>query len=134
MVKSLSVIMVFIIAMTLLNCNEKNANSDEITIQFLKAEFDAGKDFYLLDVRTLPEYTAGHLSFTDDLIAYDQLAQHLDKIPQDKSTTMYIFCRTSRRSGIATSYLRSIGYPNVYNVLGGIVAWQNAGFEIVSGN
>ncbi len=119
--------------MTLLNCNNKNVNSDEVSIQFLKSEFDAGKEFYLLDVRTLPEYTAGHLSFTDDLIPYDQLPKHLDKIPQDKSTTMYIFCRTSRRSGISTTYLRSIGYPNVYNVSGGIVAWQNAGFEIVSG-
>ncbi len=109
-----------------------SVDSDEVTVQFLKTEFDAGKEFYLLDVRTPPEYDAGHLSFTDDLIPYDSMHLYLDKIPQDKETTMYIFCRSSRRSGITTTYLRALGYKNSFNVTGGIIAWVDAGYEIFS--
>ncbi len=109
-----------------------SANSDEVTVQFLKAEFDAGKEFYLLDVRTSPEYNNAHLSFTDNLIPYDSMHLYLDKIPQDKETTMYIFCRSSRRSGIATTYLRSLGYKNAFNVTGGIIAWVDAGYAVTS--
>ena len=101
-------------------------------MRFLKSEFDAGKEMYLLDVRTMPEFSQGRLSFVDDLIPYDSMHLYLDKIPQDKETTIYLFCRTGHRSGIVTKYLRSLGYTQTYNVVGGIVAWQNFGFEIIS--
>jgi len=136
--KTTNFILALILMMTLLNCNNNDksnkSTTDEISIQDLKSEFDAGKQFYLLDVRTMPEFEDNRLSFSDDLIPYDSLEFNKDKLPQDKETVIYLFCRSSRRSGIATDYLRSIGYKNSYNVLGGIIAWQEAGFETVSGN
>jgi len=143
--KTTNLLLVIIIAMTLFNCNNNDSDtskksetqsnkSDHITVQFLKSEFDSGKKFYLLDVRTIPEFNQGRLSFANDLIPYDALPQHLDKLPQDKEATIYLFCRSGRRSGIATKFLRSAGYNESYNITGGIIAWQNAGFEIVSGN
>lgn len=135
--KTVNLLFALLITMTLSNCNNNSnkvdSNSDEISVQFLKSEFDSNKDFYLLDVRTTQEFYQGRLSFANNLIPYDSLNVNLDKLPQDKTTTIYLFCRSGRRSEIATQYLRSLGYNKSYNVTGGIIAWQNAGFNIVSG-
>ncbi len=105
----------------------------EITVEQLHAARIEKRDFYLLDVRTLPEYEAGRLSFTDALVPYDQLHLYVDRLPSDKSTPIYSFCRSGRRSGITTEFLQALGYSNARNVRGGIIDWVDAGYEIDSG-
>lgn len=113
-------------------CGSKSTVA-EITVTELAEKAEQNQQFYLLDVRTQREYEAGHLAFADDLIPYDSLSHYVEKLPSDKETTIYCFCRSGRRSGIASEYLNSLGYKNVFNVKGGIIAWQNAGYKIVSG-
>lgn len=118
------------------NCTNNSDQSGEtptITVEELRLLADFADDFFLLDVRTEPEYIAGRLAFSDLLIPYDSLSAHLDMLPQDKTAKILCFCRTGRRSGISTRYLKSIGYENVYNVAGGIVAWQKMEQEIIKG-
>ena len=105
----------------------------EITVQELKAAADSGREFFLIDVRTDPEYAAGHLPFTDKLIDYRELPSLMNFLPQDKNTTIYLFCRSGRRSDISTEFLRKEGYANAFNVKGGIVAWLAAGFPVDTG-
>lgn len=105
----------------------------EITVQELQQKVSANEQFFLLDVRTLPEFTEAHLNFTDDLIPYDSVPAYIERLPEDKATPIYTFCRSGRRSGIVTQYLRSIGYTNAFNISGGIIAWKAAGYETVAG-
>lgn len=93
----------------------------------------SGEEFFLLDVRTQEEFVENRLSFADDQIPYDSLKHYLEKLPKDKNSVIYSFCRSGRRSGISTKYLNSIGYVNALNVEGGIIAWVDAGYETVSG-
>lgn len=104
-----------------------------VTVEQLHQKVLAGEDLFLLDVRTIPEYESERLSFTDDLIAYEQVPDSLGQLPEDKSTPIYLFCRSGRRSGIVTQFLREKGYSNAFNVAGGIVAWKAAGYETISG-
>ncbi|RME22592.1 MAG: rhodanese-like domain-containing protein [Candidatus Zixiibacteriota bacterium] len=104
----------------------------EITVQQLR-DLAASQDIYLLDVRTMPEFLEAHLAFADDLIPFDSLYTHQDRLPSDKTQPVYCFCRSGRRSGIAAQVLRKMGYTTVYNVTGGILAWKKAGFPTVSG-
>ncbi len=90
-----------------------------------------GEDIFLLDVRTEREFSANRLSFADLRVPHDSLSAYLDQLPQDKDTRIYCFCRSGRRSAVATRYLIDQGYLNVYNVTGGILAWQENGFETV---
>ncbi len=46
-------------------------------------------------------------------------------LPKDRELLM--ICRTGARSGQATAFLRSKGWPNVSNVDGGTLAWFRAG-------
>jgi rhodanese-related sulfurtransferase len=104
-----------------------------ITVQQLKQAIDQDKQMFLLDVRTEPEFEEDRLSFADLRISYDSLATHLDELPSNKEMLIYVFCRSGRRSGIATDFLRSMGYSNVHNVNGGIKAWKASGYPTVSG-
>lgn len=112
---------------------KKDGASNDISVTELHQLASSGADIYLIDVRTETEYLAGRLDFSDDLIPYDKLSKNLDLLPAEKETPIYLFCRSGRRSGIATNYLRSLGYSQAFNVAGGIVAWQDAGFQITDG-
>lgn len=106
------------------------AASLEITVVELKAAFDNNEDFILLDVRTDSEFQQGHLDNTYALIPHEEVLSRLDELPADKEMYIYCFCRSGRRSGLATSQLRQAGYVHAYNVVGGILAWAGAGYPL----
>ena len=76
----------------------------------------------LVDVRTPKEFNAGHLenSLNIDWLG-DSFIEEFEKINKDK--TIYLYCRSGRRSADATKYLDSLGYKDVYNLTGGYIAW-----------
>lgn len=76
---------------------------------------------YLIDVRTPQEFARGHLPGARNV----ELARitTLPTIVPDKSAKLFLYCRSGRRSGIATEYMRSLGYGNVTS-MGGIKDWH----------
>jgi len=106
-------------------------SSAEITVDQLYQHLSNGNFCFLLDVRTQSENDYVRIANTDLLVEYDLLPEHRDLMPRDKQTVIYCYCRSGRRSGIAVEYLRSIGYTRAFNVIGGIMAWVEAGFEVV---
>ncbi len=133
---------VFLFALILVSCSTSDNTADknvpqldptEITVGQLKAAADSGKDFFLIDVRTEPEFVEGHVPFADVLIDYRELPSMMQYLPKDTMATIYLFCRSGRRSGIATDFLRKQGYVNAYNVKGGILAWDKAGYPTDTG-
>ncbi|HDQ34832.1 MAG TPA: rhodanese-like domain-containing protein [Chloroflexi bacterium] len=84
-------------------------------------------DVTVIDVREAWEYAEGHIPGAL-LLPLDQLPARLNEIPTDQ---MVIFvCRSDNRSGQATNYARQRGFTNVHNMLGGMIAWQAAGYDI----
>lgn len=102
--------------------------SPTITVAELHARLSSGEHPYILDVRTPEEYEHERIEGSSALIEYDLLPDSLEQLPSDKSTVIYTFCRSGRRSDIAANYLLSIGYSRVFNVAGGILAWKKNGF------
>ncbi|MEW6411397.1 MAG: rhodanese-like domain-containing protein [Candidatus Zixiibacteriota bacterium] len=110
-----------------------NGSVPTVTVEELaRLAADSTSNIFLLDVRTTGEWKDGHLSFADLRVPYDSLDVHTDLLPTDRSTPIYCFCRTGRRSGIAARRLIEMGYLNVFNVDGGIRAWTGAGYKIVT--
>lgn len=92
------------------------------------AEFQAmleHKDFFHVDVHVPHE---GRLPAIDARIPYDQIAQHLDELPADKTAKIVVTCRSDHMSTIASGVLADLGYTNVYNLDGGFNAWRDAGY------
>jgi rhodanese-related sulfurtransferase len=85
------------------------------------------KDFTLVNVHIPFE---GNLPQTDLSIPYDTIGQNLSKLPGDKNAKLFLYCRSGRMSDIAARELVKQGYTNIWNLDGGMVAWEQAGLQI----
>ena len=83
---------------------------------------------FLLNVHTPDE---GSIPGTDAEIPYDQLSERAAELPTDRSTTIAIYCRSDRMSGLAIPTLRRLGYTNVTELAGGMKAWQADGRRLL---
>lgn len=87
------------------------------------AEMAAKKDVRLVDVRTAAEYAEGHLAGAENIDVKDTLFAERIKGVEGK---VAVYCRGGRRSLKAAEMLADQGCT-VYNLDGGILAWQKAG-------
>lgn len=83
--------------------------------------------FMFLDVRTPGEYAEAHIA-SAILIPVQALASRLQEVPKNKR--VYVYCHSGYRSAKASALLAMAGYTDVVNVLGGIEAWQDAGYPV----
>lgn len=95
----------------------------EVTVQELKQKIDNKEDFQLIDVRETFEYETSNLN--GENIPLGGLLIEADKIARDKPVIMQ--CRSGKRSAAAVMQLEQmLGFDNLYNLKGGILAWQDA--------
>ena len=85
---------------------------------------------YLLDVRTLGEYTQKRIKGAH-LIPIDQVENRINEIP--KNRPIIVYCETGVRSALVGRYLDRRGYQGVSNLSQGIMGWQVRGYPIESG-
>lgn len=86
-------------------------------------------DWVTLDVRTPGEFAAGHLPGAVNLDVNDpQFRAGLAALNHDRNYVVY--CHTGNRSGSATAIMHQLGFKHVYDVQGGIAAWQQAGLPV----
>ena len=98
----------------------------DITIEELKERLDKGENLNLIDVRE--EYEFDEFNIGAKLIPLGELPDRLEEIEAWKDQEILVHCRSGARSGRAKEYLESEGFSNVRNVLGGMLAWQAAGY------
>jgi rhodanese-related sulfurtransferase len=85
----------------------------------------AQKDFFLVDVH-VPRQE--HIPGTDLFVPFDQIEANKDKFPADKDMTIVVYCRSGNMSQESSQKLAELGYTRVYNLVGGIQAWNQAGY------
>ena len=98
------------------------------------ADFDAkikNSSVVVLDVRTPAEYNEGHISNSIN-VDYEAPTFLSEVNKLDKSKTYAVYCRSGRRSGLATEIMAKNGFKSVFNLNGGIIDWQAAGKELVN--
>ena len=86
----------------------------------------------ILDVRTPNEVRGGHLENASFIDYYDE--DFLEKASWiKKDQPIYIYCHGGGRSAKAANQLISLGFKEVYNLIGGYSKWKADEFPIVEG-
>ena len=108
---------------------EAKSQTTEVTVEEVKKDMDAGKEFVLLDVRTSEEFNAGHLPKAVN-IPRGTLEFIIGKYYPQKDVDIVVYCRTDARGALCAKALSDIGYTNIRNLKGAFKAWGEAGYPI----
>ena len=106
--------------------NGKASTYEQITAEQAQTIMDTEKDYIIIDARTEEEFTEGHIE-NAILIPEYEIANRAEKELPDKDALILVYCRSGRRSKIASEELVKLGYTNVKE-FGGIIDWP---YEIV---
>lgn len=71
----------------------------------------------------------GDIPGTDLSIPYNEVQQNLDRLPA-KDERIAVYCRSGSMSAEASRTLVGLGYENVWDLGGGMNAWQKAGYRL----
>lgn len=85
------------------------------------------RDIVLIDVREPREYQRGHIHQAI-LMPMRVVPKKGEELPKD--IPIVVICRIGRRSRLAAGILKNMGYNNVYNLQGGVLAWEAAGYPL----
>lgn len=94
-----------------------------ITVEELKARIDAGEKLNLVDVREPHEHAEFNIGGIH-LPLGNIMAMSTDEIDELKDQEVIFYCRSGNRSGQACMFAEQMGFNNVVNVVGGMLAWR----------
>lgn len=87
------------------------------------------KDALVLDVRSQGEFSGGHLGSAKN-IPEKELKTRATEIDKWKDKPIIVHCATGNRSQGAANVLKGLGFKEVFNLHGGINAWNQAGMPL----
>ena len=96
----------------------------DITVQELRQKLESGEKFVFIDVREPWEYEEFNLGAT--LLPLGDLMNRVWEFEDHKNEEVVVHCRSGARSGMAQQLLTGMGFTNVRNLTGGVMAWQDA--------
>lgn len=95
----------------------------------LKATRLYNDDALVLDVREDKEFAAGHIPKARH-IPLGQLDKRMNELEKFKRKPVLVACRSGQRSARACGMLKKAGFENVYNLAGGLLAWERASLPV----
>lgn len=94
-----------------------------ITVAELKKRIIAGENLNLIDVRESEERAEFNIGGTH-LPLGNVMTMQIDSIEHLKNQEVICYCRSGKRSLQASMMLESMGFTNISNLEGGVLAWQ----------
>ena len=119
---------IFVFISSLFSCQQKGDFKTLPVEEF--ASFIQDKEIQRLDVRTLIEYSEGHIPGSININVMDDSFAAIADSTLQKDKPVALYCRSGKRSQKAAAILSGKGY-RVYELDKGINAWQEAGKEVV---
>lgn len=107
------------------------ADTGVIEVVAPKAMYDVLKEqtgAQLIDVRTDKEFGASHLKNAQNIcVTDDDFKEKVSSL--DKNQPVYVYCKKGGRSARAAKVLKEMGFTKIYDLQGGITAWDKNNLE-----
>jgi rhodanese-related sulfurtransferase len=87
------------------------------------------KNALVLDVRDTDEFNAGHI-LNAKQIPVLKLKERIGEVERYREQPIVVVCRSGNRSATACTVMAARGFKQVYNLSGGMMAWQKAGLPL----
>ncbi|HHH38139.1 MAG TPA: rhodanese-like domain-containing protein [Sedimenticola sp.] len=106
------------------------AGGDKASITpFQATELINHDDAVVVDVRPIADFSSGHIINAINIPA-NGLKKQLKRLEKYKQRPLIMVCRSGAQSATACRELRKEGFEKVYNLRGGILAWQSANLPV----
>jgi len=102
-------------------------SSGLLSVSELKKKLDSGEKWTLLDVRSRNEWEEGHIKESQNIYV-GAIEKRLKEVPKD--FPIVVICGSGNLASIGASILLRSGRHEVYNLLGGMSAWENRRYPI----
>ncbi len=113
----------------LFSCQTNTAQDGSVAQTVSTADFinllEAKSDIQLIDVRTPGEFNNGHIKNAENIDVNDRKFE-VEAAALDKTKPTFVYCKSGGRSARAMASLANMGFTEVYNLKGGIMAWEAA--------
>ncbi len=105
-------------------CNSQSEGVHIVSPTQANSVFQKKGTFQLVDVRTAEEYSSGHILNSKNICSTDEDFEENVKT-LDKNVPIYVYCKKGGRSSKAAAKLSALGFKEIYDIEGGITAWEN---------
>lgn len=102
----------------------------QVTTERAHEMIESGGDYLILEISTAEECSEeGTIENSINIDFFgDDFRDQVDKL--DKSAAYILFCRSGKRSAKALIIMEELGFLEVYEVAGGVYAWEEKGFKM----
>jgi len=120
--------LLFIITIGMMGCGPSAGSL--LSPNEFNSRIHATTQIQLIDVRTAEEFAEGHLEgavnmdYNDD--SFNEQVSALTK-----TMAVYVYCRSGRRSAAAADQMKELGFLEVHDMDGGILAWREGSLPVV---
>ncbi len=87
------------------------------------------KDAAVIDVRPAADFAKGHIINAQN-VPMNGFKNQVGALQRHKDGPLVVACRSGSQSSMACDMLRKAGFAEVYNLRGGVMAWQNANLPL----
>ncbi len=127
-----SVIFLFLL-LTIFSCTESGNSTTGVVQQVDAAKFsslmESSPEKIVIDVRTDGEVVSGVIPNATQIdLSRNDFRESVSKL--DKTKPVFVYCAVGGRSSMASEVFEEVGFTKIYNLQGGVSAWQQAGFPL----
>lgn len=108
---------------------ETRSRIEEVGAEQLRADYEAGRQGQVIDVREPAELGAGRLPGAM-AVPRGVLEAQIEKVVPDVNAELVLYCQSGGRSALAAASLAGMGYTRVRSLAGGFSGWAGAGLPV----
>lgn len=113
-----------------ISCKRSSIKAIEISPTEMRSFLDSDSSIQLIDVRTPKEYEAGFIENSQNINLFSSsFKEEINRL--DKGKSVFIYCRSGKRSRKSLKYFYEAGFSKIYDLKGGFLNWKSEGYKIV---